>query len=169
MEIRETYRVAGLSSGNPTEVAQPESGVAKAFAFNEIEVKCAALADAAEQAENAAVLRLSNAFGFAYPGDSDWPEEFSTPDLADELQLTLDVQNLDLPQVLVRKQTENLAENFALTGPEKTTLKTQLDAADKRAQDLIDNPIIAAVPSPKPGAPVGPNAPNPPAVRMPGT
>lgn len=169
LEVRETYRVAGLASGNPTEAAQPESGVAKAFAFNEIEAKCAAIADAAEHAENAVILRLSNAFGFAYPGDADWPEEFSSPDLADELQLTLDVQNLDLPQIIQRKQVERLAAEYALSGPDKATLDQQLNDADKRAQDRMDNPLISGAVPPKPGAPVGPNAPVQPAVRMPGT
>ena len=169
VEVRELYRVAGLSSGNPTETAQPESGVAKAFAFNEIEARCSALADAAEHAENAGVLALSNAFAFAYPGDAEWPEEFSTPDLSDELQLTLDMQNLTLPQILQRKQVERLAQEYALTGAEKATLKTQLDAQDQRAQDLIDNPLMGAVTPPKPGDPLSPKPPTQPAVRMPGT
>lgn len=128
-EIREVYRTAGLSSGNPTETAQPESGVAKAFAFNEIEARCAALADACEYAENRSVLLLSRAFNFPYPGDADYPDEFTVVDLEAELDLLLKMDTAALPPVLRRQQVNKIASSaFNLTGEEKNELAAELIA-----------------------------------------
>ncbi len=135
-EVCEIYRVAGLSPGNPTQAGQPESGVAKAFAFNEVEAKLSALADAAELAENTAILRLSNGFSFTYPGDCDWPDNFAMPDLADELERTIRTTTSNLPGVLKRKQIEGYADKaFQLSGEEKAALKTQLDDGEKQASE----------------------------------
>lgn len=142
-EIKELYRVAGLSPGNPTESAQPESGVAKAFAFNEIEAKCAALADATESAENRLVWLLSNGFGWAYPGDSDYPNRFDVPDLAAELSICLQMQTVGLPNVLQRAQVERVAASgFELTGEQKQTLAAELDAKQAQALKAKQSEII---------------------------
>lgn len=135
-ERRELYRIAGLSPGNPTEAGQPESGVAKAFAFNEVEAKLSAIADVAEAAENRIVFLLSNAGAFPYPGDCDWPDSFATPDLAEELELCIRTVTADLPQILKRKQTEIYAgKAFNLDATESATLRTQLDERDATAEN----------------------------------
>lgn len=142
-EIKELYRVAGLSSGNPTETAQPESGVAKAFAFNEIEAKCAAMADALEYAENRVVLLLSKAFGFAYPGDAEYPDRFDAPDLAQDLALCLQMEMAGLPAVLKRAQIERIAANgFELSGPQLVELSAQLDAKENAAEADTQNKVL---------------------------
>ena len=128
-EIREVYRTAGLSSGNPTEVAQPESGVAKAFAFNEIEARCAALADACEYAENRSVLLLSNAFWFPYPGDADYPDSFTVVDLSAELDLLLKMDMASLPPLLRNKQVGKIATSaFEMSGEDKAQMQAEIDA-----------------------------------------
>ena len=142
-EIRELYRAAGLSPGNPTEAAQPESGVAKAFAFNEIEAKCAALADAAESAENRCVYLMSEGFGWAYPGDADYPDKFEVPDLAAELAISIQMQAADMPEVLKRAQVERIAgAAFSLTGEQKKELSDQLDEAEAKSAERKESSII---------------------------
>ena len=142
-EIRELYRVAGLTPGNPTEAAQPESGVAKAFAFNEIAAKCAALADACERLENRCVKLLSSAFGWAYPGDADYPDTFDVPDLARELTICIQMQTAALPDVLKRAQVQRIATaGFRLTGPEKVELAAQIEAQKADAEQAKQSPII---------------------------
>lgn len=142
-EIRELYRVAGLSPGNPTEAAQPESGVAKAFAFNEIEAKCSALADATERTENRCVLLLSKGFGWAYPGDADYPDKFDAPDLAKELGICIQMQTAGLPDVLKRAQVMRIATaGFELTGDEKAELTSQLDEAKANEEAAKQSEIV---------------------------
>ena len=134
-EIKELYRVAGLASGNPTENAQPESGVAKAFAFNEIEAKCAALSTSTEKTENRCALLLSKGFGWAYPGDADYPDTFSAPDLASELAIAIQMQTAGMPNVLQKAQVLRVASTgFNLTGEEKAELAETLEAAPIKSQ-----------------------------------
>ncbi len=132
-EIRELYRCAGLTPGNPTEVGNPESGVAKAFQFNEVEAKLSALADSDEAAENMAMRRLSAGSGIAYPGDADWPEEFDTPELAAELEYVIRVDTSTLPSVMKAAAIQDFADtafkNF--TPEQKAQLATELQAKAK--------------------------------------
>ncbi len=145
-EVGEIYRVAGLSPGNPTEVGQPESGVAKAFAFNEVEAKLAALGDAAELAENAVVKRLAAGFAWQYPGDAKWPDTFALPNIASELELTIRTTTSNLPGVLKRVQIEHYAQTaFHLSIEQKAELQTQLDAQEAQASD--DAAILGMTPT----------------------
>lgn len=144
-ETKELYRVAGLSPGNPLESGAPESGVSKAFAFNEIEAKCSSLADAAELAENTIIQRISSGYNFEYPGDADWPDEFSVADLGDELAKLLQMQSAALPPVLERAQIQRIANvGFSLDDDQKAELATELDAQQdfnlKVQQSKVVNP-----------------------------
>ncbi len=142
-EIAELYRVAGLSPGNPTEAAQPESGVAKAFAFNEVEAKLSAIADATEHAENLAVRRLAAGFGWQYPGDADWPDSFATPDLAVELETAIRTVTSPLPQVLKDEQTRRYAQAaFTLSPEQAKALDDQLIENAKATQDRAADPFV---------------------------
>lgn len=140
-EIRELYRVAGLASGNPTEAAQPESGVAKAFAFNEISAKCAALADSMESAENRVVLLASNAGTFTYPGETEYPDSFDVPDLAQELAILVQMDLAALPNVLKDAQTRRIAAaGFSLTGEETAQMEAELAAPPAPAPNPFSAP-----------------------------
>ncbi len=147
-EIAELYRVAGLSPGNPTEAAAPESGVAKAFAFNEVEARLSALADAAEATENLAIKRLAAGFGWEYPGDANWPDSFATPDLAAELEVAIRTSTSPLPQVLKDEQTRKYAAAAFRLTPEN---QKRLD--DEIAQSAVDTAARAADPFTNPQAP----------------
>ena len=127
-EFGELYRAAGPAPGNPTEAGQPESGVARAFAFNEVEAALAGLADAAERAENLAVKRLAADAGFAYPGDADWPDDFAPADLAADLEYTIRVLTSPLPEVLKDEQVRRFAgAAYALKPEQLAELDAQLE------------------------------------------
>lgn len=124
--VRELYRIAGLSPGNPTETGAPESGVAKAFAFNEVETRLAALADAAEAAENLAMQRMAKAWSFTYQA-ADWPDTFDVQTLADELETVIRITTSQLPDVLKDSAVRSFADHqFKLSPEEKGQLDEQL-------------------------------------------
>lgn len=141
-EVTELYRAAGLESGSPTEVAAPESGVAKAFKFNEIEAKLSAIAQAAENAENLVVKRLSAGNGWTYPGDAKYPADFALPDLAEELDYVIRLTTAQLPQILKDKAVTEYAQvAFKLDDKEQKTLASQLEQMAEQAEiDRQTNP-----------------------------
>lgn len=149
-ELGELYRAAGLAPGNPIEVGQPESGVSKAFAFNEVEARLAALADAAEHAENLAIRRLSADGAFPYPGDSDWPDDFAPADLAADLEYTIRVLTSPLPQVIKDEQVRRYAgEAFDLQPEQQQELNAELDAPTDPPP--ASNPLAALIAGRKAG------------------
>lgn len=141
-EITELYRAAGISGGAPTQVAQPESGVAKAFAFNEIEAKLTALAQSAQNSENLIVLRLSMGNGWAFPGAAQYPISFAMPDLVDELDYLIRITTASLPQVLEEKAIRQWAQTaFRLDKAEQAELNAQLIERENQKQiDQTTNP-----------------------------
>ena len=135
-EMRELYRVAGLAPGNPTEVGQPESGVAKAFAFNEVEATLSGIADAAEHAENRVVWLIANAFwGGAYPGNANWPNEFQSLDLSAELETVIRLDSSNAPAILREKSWKAYGRAaFELNEDEAKTLDEQASEESQREQ-----------------------------------
>ena len=141
-ETTELYRAAGITAFSPTQAPQPESGVAKAFAFNEIEAKLSALAQAAQNAENLTVKRLSDGNGWTYPGDAQYPSSFALPDLADELDYVIRLTSADLPAVLKEKSIREFSQlSFRLTKEEEAELDAQLiEREQQKFDDQMTNP-----------------------------
>jgi len=141
-EIREVYRAAGLAAGNPEEVGAPESGVAKAFRFDEVAAKLKALADACEAAENGIVERLAKDGGWAYPGDANWPDEFDAPDLAAELDDVIRLESSHAPAVLVEQAWRDYAAlAFSLDAAQTARLEAELTEASERKAEARENPF----------------------------
>ena len=141
-ETVELYRAAGITAFSPTQAQQPESGVAKAFAFNEIEAKLSALAQAAQNAENLVVKRLSTGNGWTYPGDAQYPSNFALPDLAEELDYVIRLTSADLPAVLKDKSIREFSQlSFRLTKEEQAELDAQLiEREQQKSEDQTTNP-----------------------------
>ena len=141
-ETTELYRAAGITAFSPTQAPQPESGVAKAFAFNEIEAKLSALAQAAQNAENLVIKRISQGNGWAYPGDAQYPASFALPDLADELDYVIRLTTADLPAVLKDKSIREFSQlSFRLTKEEQVELDAQLvEREQQKLDDQMTNP-----------------------------
>jgi hypothetical protein len=141
-EIQQLYRVAGLAPGNPTETGAPESGVAKAFAFNEVESRLTALADAAACAENMAMARLAPLIG-GYPGDAIWPKKFDAPDIASELDLTIRMLTApQMPGVLRAKAVSAFADKaFSFAPEERAELDQQIEALEAERQEAETSPF----------------------------
>lgn len=135
----ELYRLAGVSTGDPLAgPGAPESGVAKAFRFNDLAANLAALADACEEAENALMHRLFAAAGEEYPGDAKYPDDFDMPDLAAELEGVIRVVTAPaLPQVIANKIVTRFADRC---------LSLDEDEEAELAQQMKDGPPESADP-----------------------
>lgn len=130
-EERELYRTAGVQTGDPTAgPAAPESGVAKAFKFNDLAANLSALADACEDAENAAMDRIFAAQSRTKPGDAQYPQEFDLPVMADELTDVIRIVSVQqIPDVLKTHMIRRFADrSLGLSEDEDVELQTALDS-----------------------------------------
>ena len=122
------YRMAGISAADPTQTQAPESGVARAFRFNDLAANLSALADAVEAVWNNAVWAQSQAWGLPYPGDVKMPDDFVPPDMGAEIiELVQAVSNRDLPPVLRQHMVRRFADrNLSLSEDEQIILDAQM-------------------------------------------
>lgn len=130
-EVAELYRSAGLLAGVATQVGQPESGVARAFAFNEIEARLASLAELAEGFELRLCALAASAFGFAPPEKIAWPREFAPLDLQAAVAAAGQLKINGAPQVLIAAAWEKIARQTLAIAPgsdDDAVLQEQLDA-----------------------------------------
>jgi hypothetical protein len=142
--------VAGLSPGNPLQTGAPESGVAKAYKFNEVEARLSALADAAEHAENLVRKRALAGVGAEDYGDCNWPDSFMSPDLTADLEYTIRLLTAPLPAVLKEQQTKLFAQGaFDLEEDEQRELNAQIEQASADAEAMKENELT------NPGGTVG--------------
>jgi hypothetical protein len=110
-EITELQRSAGLIAGSATQVGQPESGVARAFAFNEIEARLARLAEIGEGFERRIMELAAKGFGFPAADPVNWPREFAPMDLAAAVEAAGSLKINGAPPVLVSAAWEKLARH----------------------------------------------------------
>lgn len=145
---------AGLSPGNPLQAGAPESGIAKAYKYNETEARLSALATAAQGAENLIRQRALAGVGAEDPGDCKWPDSFRSPDVSIELDITVKaLSSVALPQVIKDVQVRKFAaESYELTPEQEAELTVQLKAGATQAAADVVNPFL-----------------KPPAARMSGT
>lgn len=134
--IREIYRAAGVSSGNPTENAAPESGVAKAFSFNDLSANLSALSDCVQEAENRLLRLFAQGYGQQAPKPTKYSADFDSPDFDAELSTVLKtVVSTNLPAILVTKIVERFASRvLKLTEEERKTLAEQIEAKSKSTE-----------------------------------
>jgi hypothetical protein len=110
-EITELQRSAGLIAGSATQVGQPESGVARAFAFNEIEARLARLAEIGEGFERRIMELAAAGFSFAPADPVNWPREFAPMDLSAAVEAAGSLKINGAPPVLVSAAWEKLARH----------------------------------------------------------
>jgi hypothetical protein len=143
-EEENLYRTAGLSAPNPLKTGQPESGIAKAFSFNNLEVELKSLSDTAEAAENGLLKRLWVAYG--KPGEPEptiYDDKFEAPDLAEELADLKGARDVSLPKIVYNKMvTELVHKFFSLSKEELDQLVAELEAEEK-AQAPTQTPAVS--------------------------
>ena len=123
--------------GDPTgAAAAPESGVAKAFRFNDLAANLSALADAVQDAHNAIMARICVGNGEAFPGKAAYPDDFEMPDYASEMTTLIQtVATSALPGVIRQVAVRQFASrNLSLSDEEQAELEAQLDRADQLAE-----------------------------------
>jgi hypothetical protein len=148
-EIENLYRTAGVdysaTSGGPV-----ESGVAKAFRFNDLAATLSALADSAEWAENQIWDLLGDGWGWVEVPSSKYADDFNIPDFSAELQDCIRaVVVTELPTVIRKKLVDRFtARNLPLTPEESARVeKEMLGEGEDDAGGAMPGP---AKPSPKP-------------------
>lgn len=136
-EVRELYRVAGLSPGDPLQASAPESGVAKAFAFNEIEATLSKLTSSLQQTENWMTAQWTEATGSQYPGEAKWPTKFDTPNLTTELERAIRTISAPLPDSLKALETMRYADMAFRLDPQKRQ-QIQQEIRDQLSNNRLD-------------------------------
>lgn len=129
-EVAELYRAAGLSPGNPLEAGAPESGVAKAFAFNEVESRLGSLVEVAEAVERRITKLAAAGFNWPAPQPVTWSREFAPMDLAGEIDGAIRLDASGAPGALKAQAWEALArKGFRIQAGKRAALLTkQVDA-----------------------------------------
>lgn len=117
--ISNIYRAAGITSGVPNgqQSAAPESGIARAFAFRELESLLYKVSKAAECAENLVIARLASGFGWEAPAPAKWPQVFDAPQLSEDLDYALRME-AGAPAALRAASWRRVAGHLALTESE---------------------------------------------------
>ncbi len=131
-EQRELYRQAGISNGDPLKAGNAESGVAKAFKFNDLAANLSALADAVQDAHNAVMKRICSANGEAYPGNAEYHDDFDMPDYDAEMTtLIATVSTSTLPGIIREVAIKKFAKrNLALDEKQEIKLTERLTKLD---------------------------------------
>jgi len=108
-QIRELYRAAGLDSGDPTQAGTAESGIAKAFRFNDLSANLSALADSVEAAWNITMYIIAKTMGQPHVGNVNMSDDFSPPSFGDELlEMIQTVSAGSIPRVV----KQNVLDRF---------------------------------------------------------
>lgn len=127
---RELYRIAGVQMGDPLEAnGQAESGIARAFKFNDLAANLSALADACETAENQAIDRLFAMNGQEPPEHAVYPDTFESPDFGAEMEVMIRALTVaQMPDVIKKYvATQFASRNLKLSKDEQAELQTELD------------------------------------------
>ncbi len=157
-EAENLFRAAGINFD--AQAGTPESGIAKAFRFNDLAANLAALADAVEWAENRIHQLLAGAWSWDEVPCAKYPDDFNLPDFAGELQaLTQSLVATEIPATIRRKLVERFAaRNLSLSKEEEDSLEAEMDewTAEKPAGGAMPgqarNPFMRTIVREKPGA-----------------
>lgn len=134
-ETENLFRVAGVNFD--AQAGAPESGIAKAFRFNDLAANLAALADAVEAAENQTYRLLAGAWEWSETPSAKYPDDFNMPDFAGELEsLSKSLIATEIPAVIRRKLTERFtARNLPLAPEEIKELAAEMAGWSKPRDD----------------------------------
>jgi hypothetical protein len=150
-ETANLFRVAGVNFD--AQAGAPESGIAKAFRFNDLAANLAALAGAVETAENRIFALLADAWSWPAVPSVKYADDFNLPDFAGELEsLTASLVATEIPATIRRKLVDRFAaRNLTLTDEERAALDEEMDKWTKEA------PAGGAMPgAPRPFVPFPP-------------
>jgi hypothetical protein len=155
------YLAAGLESEDPTKSrGQVQSGIALAFKFQNLKATLSALVRGCQNAENKVWQLISEAWGFALPGETKYPTDFDVADFAVELAgLIQALATQGLPSILREKLVDRFVKrNLNLSTDEQAELDTQME--DRKA--MVEGGLGAFPPNESTGGPQLPPKPQPP-------
>ncbi len=94
-EIKEIWRQAGIESGDPTATNQPESGIARAWAFHSTEQMLAGIADGAEDIANLLLGKMRDLGAIEDFDPVKYPDKFDVTAFADDLKSALELMTIE--------------------------------------------------------------------------
>ena len=136
-EVSNLYRLAGINFDAHGKGA-PESGIAKAFKFNDLAANLAALADSTECAENQLWELLADGWGWKDAPQSKYADDFNLPDFSVELKDLADsLVATEIPATIRRKLVERFTDrNLSLTSDEEDELESEMEKWTKPDANL---------------------------------
>ena len=142
-EIKEIWRQAGIESGDPTEVGQPESGTARAWAFHSTEQQLAGIAESAEGMVNNLLDQLAAQGAIEdNPSPAVFPRKFDVTTLQDDIKNAVELFTLDLMPLTAKKEINRRVIQKALSRlPEKVMdqINKELDEMEEVEFDFSAN------------------------------
>lgn len=116
---------AGIGTAEPNQV---ESGLAKAFKFDELNVRIVNIIKSLEKFENNINKVAARAIGMPEVDHVAWPDDVSLPDRLSEFERTDKITSSNnIPNVLKRKEIESLAALYDLSEQQKRRLQIELE------------------------------------------
>jgi len=151
--IRDHRKFINESAGiGSLEVNQAESGLAKAFKFDELNVRMVRLIGDIEKLENDLLVLAARAIGV--PDDVEpvqWPNDVSVPDLVQEFERTDKIASSgNIPNVIKKREMMNLAALYDLSTEQREQLQAQLDKLYPD-EDVEPQQVSEPVSEPEPG------------------
>ena len=126
-DTKELYRASGISADAGSD-APAESGIAKAFKFNDLAAILKSLAKECEDAHRRAETITASMMRIVDYAPVKYPDEFLMPIYEQELNAAILAAQSPLPQVLKAKAVKRFAKrNTQLSKEEETELDTQLE------------------------------------------
>lgn len=125
--IKDIYRMAGRSGGNPLATGQPQSGVSKIFDQKDLANILLALSEACEYAENQIVsLILEREYRYM-PAPVFYERDFDNPSMSEASEEVEVFSNIRVPNVMKRKRIEMLrSEYFTFNEEEQNEYRIEL-------------------------------------------
>ena len=135
-DVTEIYRTAGLTPGNPVKVGDAESGLAKAFSFNELKSRLDSYAKKLEFFEETLSSRWAAATGSPWPGEVTYSREFDPRDRMHELELAIMVISSNLPDAFKNAQLREASKAFSMSPQERRGMSIDAEDSSATAQSI---------------------------------
>lgn len=143
-QVKQLYASIGLQSETSTETTT-QSGVAKAYDFDKLNKLLATKADNCEHAENE-ILDIFRRWmgGISAAANVEYPDEFDTRSLADEITLAQELTLMDISPTFTRELHKGVAAKVMPKADPKTiaTINEEIDSKAEPADEAAKEPVF---------------------------
>ncbi len=144
-QVKQLYASIGLQAETATEVSDRASGVAKAYDFEKVNKLLAGKADNCEEAEKE-ILEIFRGWmgGIDFEAKIDYPDEFDTRSLFDEIELAQELTALGISETFTKELHKSVAEKIMPKADERVMekIKQEIDAKDLEKEEMMKQGIF---------------------------